>query len=686
MRSSLVSAAAFVLLALSLAASPARATLVLRWNVTSDYQLSSGLPLQAGPCYQTGSGTALSPKYSEVQSLGNHDPALYEFFKYYFGFEPPKYFQHTGQGFKINGSFVPAFYNPASCSAQSAGYTKWYSSATWESPVHPDLLKVGQNTLYYKNSCYLPTVDKVTLATPASATELYLVPCWQRLQAQAQGQLVVPGFEHTETIALTLAEVDPQLYQQIQRLLDSIGERLTKMKARLDQAAAKQAGLAQEIAKIEQLKLDTKNLLDQGFDKLTPAALDALLQQYDAINPDLRKELVQLVQDLKKQLAKLQAEVAAALAKFRTRMLAVDDLVKQAAQIAGAYGQELEKLDPLADFDDSGDIDVPSILGTSGFDKSHDPYGGYADEVLDQLSSTVSNGKVVDRETFLDIVDAWRLNQEALMSALLLKKDVASAEYEAFLEAQKRVVTYLRSHMDEGYWFLDSDVPQDVRAWLDSKAFKRFKQLAIDLKRALNLMPKLQGGERGRLHATLRGLMGMHRASVDYTVLLPTEGLAEIERAWRETVLRIKSFTTTVASMVPFLGAYIALCEFASGDEGCIDGVKLSTGQRALALASILPFGKAIGHVASAAGGLAVKAGIKGKMIIAGIVDLAVPARRALAKRLRKLDPKAVDNLTVGLTGKEIVNVLDTWGDDVVEAVAKKHDGAFIAEIRKWCI
>jgi hypothetical protein len=53
---------------------------------------------------------------------------------------------------------------------------------------------------------------------------------------------------------------------------------------------------------------------------------------------------------------------------------------------------------------------------------------------------------------------------------------------------------------------------------------------------------------------------------------------------------------------------------------------------------------------------------------------------------MRKLDAKAIDNLSAGITGKELRSVMDTWGDDVVNKLAKLTDGAEIQKLRQYCL
>ncbi|XXY54941.1 hypothetical protein WME91_27800 [Sorangium sp. So ce269] len=122
-------------------------------------------------------------------------------------------------------------------------------------------------------------------------------------------------------------------------------------------------------------------------------------------------------------------------------------------------------------------MEVPDTSEVDGaFDEGRDPYAAYADGVIAGLEAAVSGGVVVARADFVANVRAWRENSAALEIALRDRMGVSLAETNAFLKAQNRITAYVRRYMDASDWFVDTPVPADLRAQVDTVLKPRFRR------------------------------------------------------------------------------------------------------------------------------------------------------------------------------------------------------------------
>ncbi|XXY04703.1 hypothetical protein WMF26_37750 [Sorangium sp. So ce185] len=232
-------------------------------------------------------------------------------------------------------------------------------------------------------------------------------------------------------------------------------------------------------------------------------------------------------------------------------------------------------------------MEVPDIAELEGaFDEGRDPYAGYADAVIAALEAGVSGGVVVARADFVANVRAWRENSAALEIALRDRMGVSLAETNAFLKAQNRITAYVRRFMDASDWFVDTPVPADLRAVVDTVLKPRFDALADQMKDSLN---QWTGDgldlEQTQLYQTISAFAGA----------MSTVG--EGVEAYAGVMQTLVHATTRIGvGFVPVVGPALDLCEAVSGKEWCLPaGRELSDEER---IFSGLGFGLgAVGHV-----------------------------------------------------------------------------------------
>ncbi|WP_437606581.1 hypothetical protein WMF20_37235 [Sorangium sp. So ce834] len=217
-------------------------------------------------------------------------------------------------------------------------------------------------------------------------------------------------------------------------------------------------------------------------------------------------------------------------------------------------------------------VEVPDIAEVDGaFDEGRDPYAAYADAVIAALSADVSGGVVVARADFVANVRAWRDNSAALEIALRDRMGVSLAETNAFLKAQNRITAYVRRFMDASDWFVDSPVPADLRAHVDTVLKPRFDALADQMKDSLN---QWTGDgldlEQTQLYQTISAFAGA----------MSTVG--EGVEAYAEVMQTLVHATTRIGvGFVPVVGPTLDLCEAVTGKEWCLPaGRELSDEER----------------------------------------------------------------------------------------------------------
>ncbi|MDC0684816.1 hypothetical protein [Sorangium atrum] len=390
------------------------------------------------------------------------------------------------------------------------------------------------------------------------------------------------GFEGSRSVDLSLAEINPALARDIEILLTEIA----KERAALVANARAVGLLAEKMDLLQQLDTELKDLVGRPLDEISRTDLEAILDRYeDAVAPETRAAMEQLVDDLKKSVSDLEDEVARLMDEFGAQ---ADEVADLATEDARAEGWDPD--DPQAYALGESEVpwvEVPDIAEVDGaFEEGRDPYAAYADAVLAALEADVSGRVVVLRADFVANVRAWRANSAALEIALRDRMGVSFAETNAFLKAQSRITGFVRQFMDASDWFEDSPVPADLRAQVDTVLKPRFDALADQMKDNLNLWTG--GGldlEQTQLYQTISAFAGAMST------------VAEGFEAYGEVMQTLVHATTRIGvGFVPVVGPTLDLCEAVTGKEWCVpSGRELSDEER---IFSGLGFGLgAVGHI-----------------------------------------------------------------------------------------
>ncbi|WP_437904049.1 hypothetical protein WME95_37015 [Sorangium sp. So ce327] len=390
------------------------------------------------------------------------------------------------------------------------------------------------------------------------------------------------AFSGATTLDLSLAEVNPALARDIEILLAEIA----KERAALVANARAVGLLAEKLDLLQQLDTELKDLVSRPLDEISRTDLEAILDRYkDAVAPETRAAMEQLVDDLKQSVSDLEDELARLMDEFGAQ---ADEVADLATKDARAEGWDPD--DPQAYALGESEVpwvEVPDIAGVDGaFDEGRDPYAAYADAVLAALEADVSGRVVVFRADFVANVRAWRANSAALEIALRDRMGVSLAETNAFLKAQNRITGFVRQFMDASDWFEDSPVPADLRAQVDTVLKPRFDALADQMKDSLN---QWTGDgldlEQTQLYQTISAFAG--------AMSTVSEGF----EAYAEVMQTLVHATTRIGvGFVPVVGPTLDLCEAVTGKEWCLPaGRELSDEER---IFSGLGFGLgAVGHI-----------------------------------------------------------------------------------------
>jgi hypothetical protein len=394
------------------------------------------------------------------------------------------------------------------------------------------------------------------------------------------------GFDGQTQVDLSLREIDPHLADDIDRLKGLIDGR----KAQLNSTGHNADAAAAEWARLDQLIHDVDALIALGFDGITEAALKSLLDQYaDMLTPSLRDALTQLVHDLKEDIEELRAQIDEISNAFADRTNAVTSVLDG---VPGFPAEDPHAYEPVTNTDGVPPVQVPDILGTDPFDGTHDPYADFADEVLAQLASTIApDGRVLDHGRFLDIVGNWRFNMAALEQSLVLREAVSQAEYGAFLNAKARVTNRLSNFVDARDWFLDTEVPQQIRDFIDlGLAANAFLQYAT-LKRAFNEFPELTEHQ----YDLLWTMVIIHGAAERVWGPPPPPGFLDELLEIINVYGAVYRFAGSVAIGFTPAGDFVDLCEAVTGWELCIPGGNtLSVRERVMAAAGLVIFNREV--------------------------------------------------------------------------------------------
>ncbi|WP_437986639.1 hypothetical protein [Sorangium sp. So ce117] len=390
------------------------------------------------------------------------------------------------------------------------------------------------------------------------------------------------AFSGDTTLDLSLAEINPALARDIEILLAEIA----KERAALVANARAVGLLAEKMDLLQQLDTELRDLVGRPLDEISRTDLEAILDRYeDAVAPETRAAMEQLVDDLKQSVSALEDELARLMDEFGAQ---ADEVADLATEDARAEGWDPD--DPQAYALGESEVpwvEVPDIAEVDGaFDEGRDPYAAYADAVLAALEADVSGRVVVFRADFVANVRAWRANSAALEIALRDRMGVSLAETNAFLKAQNRITGFVRQFMDASDWFEDSPVPADLRAQVDTVLKPRFDALADQMKDSLN---QWTGDgldlEQTQLYQTISAFAGAMST------------VAEGFEAYAEVMQTLVHATTRIGvGFVPVVGPTLDLCEAVTGKEWCLPaGRELSDEER---IFSGIGFGLgAVGHI-----------------------------------------------------------------------------------------
>ncbi|WP_437732518.1 hypothetical protein [Sorangium sp. So ce1335] len=375
------------------------------------------------------------------------------------------------------------------------------------------------------------------------------------------------GFEGSTAVDLSLAEINPELARDIAEL----EVRIARLMTELLRDAARVANLREKMDLLRQLDLELHDLVQRPLDEISRTDLDAILDRYkDVVDAETRAAMQQLVDDLKKGVSDLESELARLLDEFGAQ---ADEVADLATQDARAEGWDPD--DPWNYALGESEVpwvEVPDIAEEDGaFEEGRDPYAAYADTVIAALEAAVSGGAVVARADFVANVRAWRANSEALEIALRDRMGVSLSETNAFLKAQNRITAVVRRYMDASDWFVDSPVPADLRAVVDTVLKPRFDALADQMKDSLNLWTgEALDLEQTQLYQTISAFAGA----------MSTVG--EGFEAYGEVMQTLVHATTRLGvGFVPVVGPALDLCEAVTGKEWCLpSGRELSDEER----------------------------------------------------------------------------------------------------------
>ncbi|WP_438032333.1 hypothetical protein [Sorangium sp. So ce204] len=375
------------------------------------------------------------------------------------------------------------------------------------------------------------------------------------------------AFSGATTLDLSLAEVNPALARDIEILLAEIA----KERAALVANARAVGLLAEKMDLLQQLDTELKDLVGRPLDEISRTDLEAILDRYkDAVAPETRAAMEQLVDDLKKSVSDLEDELARLMDEFGAQ---ADEVADLATEDARAEGWDPD--DPQAYALGESEVpwvEVPDIAEVEGaFDDGRDPYAAYADAVLAALEADVSGRVVVLRADFVANVRAWRANSAALEIALRDRMGVSLAETNAFLKAQNRITAFVRQFMDASDWFIETPIPPDLRVQVDTVLKPRFDALADQMKDNLNLWTGDGFDlEQTQLYQTISAFAGAMST------------VAEGFGAYAEVMQTLVHATTRIGvGFVPVVGPALDLCEAVTGKAWCLpSGEELSDEER----------------------------------------------------------------------------------------------------------
>ncbi|WP_437950981.1 hypothetical protein WME98_09390 [Sorangium sp. So ce296] len=557
--------------------------------------------------------------------------------------------------FRVNDTPLPTYEVPGTLVDHDDGARSHRSEADFDSV----LLRMGANDFHFEvanSGGHDWCTDAHELVTLVSVPLGLNKPLFDVRRRGAK-------FSGNTAVDLSLAEINPALARDIAEL----EVRIARLMTELLRNAARVADLRVRMDLLRQLDTELHDLVSRPLDEISRTDLDAILDRYkDVVDAETRAAMEQLVDDLKKSVSDLKDELARLLDEFGAQ---ADEVADLATQDARAEGWDPD--DPWNYALGESEVpwvEVPDIAEVDGaFDEGRDPYAAYADAVLAALEADVSGGVVVARADFVANVRAWRDNSAALEIALRDRMGVSLAETNAFLKAQNRITGFVRRYMDASDWFIDTPVPPDLRAQVDTVLKPRFDALADQMKDSLN---QWTGDgldlEQTQLYQTISAFAGA----------MSTVG--EGVEAYAGVMQTLVHATTRIGvGVVPVVGPTLDLCEAVTGKEWCLPtGRELSDEER---IFSGLGFGLgAVGHIwhgVAAAGALPPR-GIRIAGEIADIDDVLVKGFQVRRLRAYKTLRGAVTEKPLNAFEKEATKFLSRdgrtllgVGDDGVRAM-----------------
>lgn len=429
---------------------------------------------------------------------------------------------------------------------------------SYYAPFSGVLFRIGRNEVRF---------DSAVTGLPACAESddtIYLQPSRRLLFSLATHGAVVQG---ATSLDLSLRELDPNLADALENLKRAIADADRQLKAK--------ALAADPLPHLAELQPELDALLARGFDAISPADLDALLDKYADIPEDVHDALVNYLRDLKTNIAELHAEIARIASAFSDRVNSLP------AVEAPGFAPLADQFSPVVTADPPP-VSLPDVLGGDPWDAPHNPYAKYADEVLGTLNATVTNGAVTDRATFLNIYGTWKHNVTALEEILTHRSPVSVSEWGAFLDAKSRVLSFLNQFIDHDGWMRDAPVTPGLRAmiafWKDLDASYRFKKRAEALQLAINQWDR--SSLTPRQSALLDVLLAYDQA---IRARVAQAAPQEREDGFWDKMEGIADgaivFANVAVSFTP-LGHLMDLCRAISGHESCWTGRGLSTTER----------------------------------------------------------------------------------------------------------
>lgn len=496
----------------------------------------------------------------------------------------PNLTPNGGAFFEVNQMPIPTWENGVTMGALGSFH------ADYRAPFAGALLKSGQNDFLFSYE-----VLGLPACVATDETVRLRGPMTDRLLFQLTG--VGNQYEGVNTIGLTLREIDPNLADSLENLRRAIRDTAAQLAALGIEGDAMSDYL-------DALEQELNELIDLGFDEITPEMLDALLAQFDGLPASVRDALVDYLSDLQTNIAELRAEIDRIAAVFQQRVDNVDGVGDGAP---GFDPTDAGGFDPIED-GDVPPISIPEVLGEDPWTPQSDPYAQYADEVLATIGATVSGNLVTQRATFLAIHGAWLYNIRALEMILQQRSTVTVAEWGAFLTAKGRVLAFVERFIDRDGWMRDAPVSPELRAlvafWKDLDIAYRFKKRAEALQLEINLWTG--------------ALTERQRALLDIMLLwdqmirerMAQQAPAETEDGFWDIVGNV---VDTAISFTP-IGDFLDLCAAVTGREGCVTGRSLTLEERALSalgavVGSAAVWKAAAGKVSAAAAGTIRKVG-----------------------------------------------------------------------------